>query len=308
VIEATNSHQLKQALTQLAGGIAQPLEKLREDLANLLADVEAGLDFTHEDIKLVDEAEMLKRLAAALAHLKLLQRQLERRSVESAQFRVVLAGLPNAGKSSLFNILAGDTEALVSPQPGTTRDYLVRRLTLEDVQIELIDTAGWQASSDSIEEQAQSLAGTQVTSADLVIVCAEAGTPDPEPMTYSGRNAAPAFFPVATKCDLRPGPIGRLATSARTRQGIEELQQILIERARQHISSAVAPSISRCRHHIEACLRHLRQAHDSVLNQELPEMLAVDLRAALEHLGEMTGAVYTDELLDRIFSRFCIGK
>ena len=288
--------------------MARPLEKLREDLANLLADVEASLDFSHEEIQVVDETELLKRVAASLAQLKLVQRQLERRSVESARFRVVLAGLPNVGKSSLFNALTGEATALVSPQPGTTRDYLVRRLALEEVQIELVDTAGRQSSSDTIEDQAQELAGTQVENADLVILCTEAGMSNPDPTSWPLGRTAPPLLPVATKCDLRPGPADRLATSARTRQGIGELEQVLIERARQHASSSVAPSTSRCRHHIEACLRHLCQAHDSVLNQEPPEMLAVDLRAALEHLGEMTGAVYTDELLDRIFSRFCIGK
>src|SRR5205085_8692292 len=105
---------LKQALAQLAGGMAQPLEQLRKDLLDLLADVEASLDFAHEDIQLLDDSDMLKRVAAGLARLRLVQRQLERRSVESAQFRVVLAGLPNAGKSSLFNALAGEGTALVS--------------------------------------------------------------------------------------------------------------------------------------------------------------------------------------------------
>jgi tRNA modification GTPase len=101
---------------------------------------------------------------------------------------------------------------------------------------------------------------------------------------------------------------GLIATSALTRSGLEALRTLLAERARAHAQPALAPSLSRCRHHVTACLGHLRQAHAVVLNEEPPELLALELRGALEELGVMVGAVYTDDLLDRIFSRFCIGK
>jgi tRNA modification GTPase len=113
---------------------------------------------------------------------------------------------------------------------------------------------------------------------------------------------------VTTKCDLQPPPPDRLATSAVTGVGIEGLRLELAERARTRRQPALAPSLSRCRHHVEACLEHLRRAHDLVLHQEPAELLALELRGALDQLGEMVGAVYTDDLLDRIFSRFCIGK
>jgi tRNA modification GTPase len=113
---------------------------------------------------------------------------------------------------------------------------------------------------------------------------------------------------VATKCDLRPGPTGEFATSAVTGLGVGKLKKAIFAEARKCVSPGLAPSLSRCRHHIEACIGHLRSAHAIVLNDDPPEMLALELRSALEHLGEMTGAIYTEELLDRIFSRFCIGK
>src|SRR5207302_11420709 len=133
VIEARNRNELTAALAQLAGGVTQPLHGLREDLLNLLADIEAGLDFTDEDIRFVNQVEILTRLAKGLAQLTLLRKQLEQRAVGSAQFRVVLAGRPNAGKSSLFNALLPDARALVSSEPGTTRDYLTRRLEIDGV-------------------------------------------------------------------------------------------------------------------------------------------------------------------------------
>ena len=151
VIEANNRDELKQALTQLAGGVTQPLHALRDDLLNLLADVEAALDFSDEDISFVQQEELLKRLTKGLALVTLLRKQLQERVVTERPFRVVLAGRPNVGKSSLFNALAGTAAALVSPQPGTTRDYLQRRLDIDGVPVEVIDTAGWQQASGSIE-------------------------------------------------------------------------------------------------------------------------------------------------------------
>jgi tRNA modification GTPase len=309
VIEATSRHDLTRSLAQLAGGMAQPLSRLRSDLLNLLADVEAGLDFAEENIRFVEQREMLGRLTSALAQLSNLKRQLGARSLDSGRFRVVLVGRPNVGKSSLFNVLAGSQSALVSPQPGTTRDYLTRQLTSDGIAIELVDTAGRQVASDSIDAQSQSLGHEQMETADLVLVCQEAGGQMGQVDADSSASAGGRpVMSVATKCDLRPAPQGQIATSAVTGVGMDELKRALFAEARKRSSPGLAPSLSRCQHHVDACLSNLRQAHEIALNEEPPEMLALELRSALENLGEMTGAIYTDELLDRIFSRFCIGK
>lgn len=113
---------------------------------------------------------------------------------------------------------------------------------------------------------------------------------------------------VATQCDQAAAPAGQIATSAHTGAGVEALLQAVEERARQRQQPALAPSLSRCTHHVEACLAGLRRAHHLVIHEEPAELLALELRGALDQLGEMTGAIYTDDLLDRIFSRFCIGK
>jgi tRNA modification GTPase len=308
VIEARSREELKAALGQLAGGIARPLQDLRDDLLNLLADVEAGLDFAEEDIHFVGRPDLLARLGKGMALVTLVGKQLEQRGLAAQPFRVALAGRPNVGKSSLFNALAGEPAALVSPQPGTTRDYVVRRLELGDVAVELIDTAGWQDTTDEIEHQAQALGRDQTERADLVLVCVEAGS------SLTGAEQAvlhledvPAVV-VATKADLGSAAPDQLATSARTGAGLEALRNLLGERARIHRLPVLAPSSSRCRHHVDVCLQHLRRAHGTVLFEDPPELLALELRGALDQLGEMVGAVYTDDLLDRIFSRFCIGK
>jgi tRNA modification GTPase len=307
VIEAGSRDELKQALVQLAGGVTRPLQELREDLLNLLADVEAALDFGDEDIHFVAQRELLERLAKGMALVTLLRRRLDQRAVADRAFRVVLAGRPNAGKSSLFNALVGTPAALVSAQPGTTRDWLVKRLDLGGVTVELIDTAGLRPGANGIEDQAQQLASQQAAQADLVMLCVEGGrATDAERQTLA-RNDPPAVG-LATKCDLTAGPAGWHAVSSVTRQGLLGLREIMAERARAHARPALAPSLSRCRHHVDKCLEHLRRAHAIALHEDPPELLALELRGGLDELGAMVGAIYTDDLLDRIFSRFCIGK
>lgn len=307
VIEAGSPEELRQALGQLAGALTEPLCQLRQDLLDLLAEVEASLDFAEEDLTFLSPEELLRRLARGLAQVKLLRKQLARRALGERPFRVVLAGRPNAGKSSLFNALAG-ASALVSPLPGTTRDYLVCQLEWDGVLLELVDTAGWQEAHEELAAQAQSHSQAQLAAADLILLCLEAGRP-PDLQERDLLDRWPErVLPIATKCDLSLGPEGLVATSVHTGAGLAELRQLLVERARSWRRPALAPSLGRCHRHLEACGAHLRRAHACVLHQEPPELLALELRGALEELGEIVGALYTDDLLDRIFSRFCIGK
>jgi tRNA modification GTPase len=182
-------------------------------------------------------------------------------------------------------------------------------MELEGQPVELVDTAGRQEARDVIEEQAQQAGRVVLEEADLVLWCQEAGlsTSPPRPAQGDARNAVPVVI-VATKCDLRPSEGTGHSTSAVTGAGLDALRTKIAERARSRRQSALAPSLSRCRHHVDACLRHLRLAHAVVLNEDPPEILALELRGAVAQLGEMTGTVYTEDLLDRIFSRFCIGK
>ncbi|MFM7150130.1 MAG: GTPase, partial [Gemmataceae bacterium] len=284
-----------------------PLTALREDLLNLLADVEAGLDFADEDLHFVEQKDMLLRLGNAMAHITLVGKQIDSRAIAGQTFRVVLTGRPNAGKSSLFNALAG-ARALVSEIPGTTRDYLVARFTRDGIPLELVDTPGWQAPQGEIESQAQALAQAQLQGAALILLCVEAGHELSSEETVLAQQQHPPVERIATKCDRNQPIQGWLPTSAVAPGGQEILLQRLSERIRNRPQVSLAPSLSRCKAHVAVCLDHLRRAHAVVLEEDPPEILALELREALAQLGEMVGAVYTDDLLDRIFSRFCIGK
>lgn len=303
VIEAADHRQLKHALAQLAGGLTHPLQGLREDLLNLLADIEAALDFAEEDVQFVSQMELLTRITKGLALVTLAQKQLDQRHVGSRPFRVALSGRPNAGKSSLFNALLGKRQALVSDEPGTTRDYLIGQIEIEGLPVELVDTAGRRPEANGIELQAQELGREAARGADLVLWCVEPG----QPLEAPDLDGPVEVLVVATKTDRQPST-HRPATSAATGAGIAELRQLLAEYGRRRHEPALAPSWSRCRHHLQTCLEHLRRAHAVALEEDPPEILALEIRSALEQLGELVGAVYTDDLLDRIFSRFCIGK
>jgi tRNA modification GTPase len=308
VIEAGTDSDLRTALAQLAGGVSQPLSSLRSDLLDLLADLEAALDFADEDIEFVGKSESLNRIDSALGQLTALLRQLSERTVSGRSVRVALVGLSNAGKSSLFNALSGG-EAIVSPIPGTTRDYLTKRIDLGGVVVELIDTAGWQEAEDTIAEQAQQLGSEQTTHADIILWCDEAGAfgeADAARLNATGAE----IIRVCTKADLHAlhSVWNAIACSVMSHGGTELLCVILAERVDSLARPALAPSQSRCRHHITTCADHLGAARDHVAANDPPELAASALRAAIDQLGEVTGAVYTNDLLDRIFSRFCIGK
>ncbi|CAN5140277.1 hypothetical protein BH11PLA2_BH11PLA2_47890 [soil metagenome] len=199
VIESNSDSDLKAALSQLAGNMARPLDTLRNDLLNLLADIEAALDFVDEDIEFVSSGDTLKRIGVGLAQLTNLKRQLQDRTVSGRPMRVALVGAPNAGKSSLFNALAGSEQAIVSPIPGTTRDYLTVMLNLAGLPVELIDTAGLQDDSDMLDQQAQLLGRNQATHADLLLWCVEKGEVESESPVHAN------IIRVDTKSDLQVG-------------------------------------------------------------------------------------------------------
>lgn len=320
VIEATDHDELQRALGQLGGGITGRLRTLREDLISLLGDLEAGLDFVDEDIEFVSREEICRRLTQARNLIQGLVEDSSARLPAGHRRRIVLAGLPNAGKSTLFNALTGARNAIVSPIAGTTRDYVSAIMSLGHLSVELIDTAGWEETADVIMHQAQEFRQEQVESADLLVWCraadltAEQRQNDEDLRQRMTRSDADVLT-VRTRCDLVPAEVSaatrECVVSAANGTGLEELRNQLaaaLGSANRARTELLGTSAVRCRESLTrslACLEHALEAASRALGDEL---ISMELRQTLRELQVVLGEVYTDDLLDHIFSHFCIGK
>jgi tRNA modification GTPase len=312
VIDATNPAQLDAALRQLAGGLSGPILALRDRMLDLLAHLEANLDFDEEsDVGPLGRAVLAEELASSSAELTTLAGRLTRRDRANGRPRVVLTGPPNVGKSRLFNALVGDDHAIVSPQAGTTRDYLSAPCECSGMIVELVDTAGIEDPRDAIETQAQSFRVDQAGQADLVLDCLSVeviGSPF-SPATGHGPSLR-----VWTKCDAFPPgpaePTGSVRTSATTGEGLDDLREAVGRTLRLRDSEGDLPgsTAARCRDSLARAGASLLDASETLLSGGGDELVAVDLRLAVDELGKVVGAVVTDDILDRIFRKFCIGK
>ena len=312
VIDAQNSDQLDQALTQLAGGLSQPLNELRRQLIDLCADLEAGLDFVEDDITFVSQDELHQRLLTAGRQLRQLTDQLDTRHVDNAIPRVALVGRPNAGKSSLLNALLDSDAAMVSTVAGTTRDYVTDVVQLDGLPVRLVDTAGLEPDILSGPDQAAQLhTRQQLAQAQLLIHCLDSS----ESRSAEPLDAGPQKrLLVVTKSDLPAAfdpPAGAIFTSAKLRTGLDQLRASIRNRlaadaaSSHHILSSTA---ARCRDSLRQSVESIDRAIALNRTKAGDELIAAEIRWALNQLGEVVGEVYTDDILDRVFSRFCIGK
>jgi len=314
VVDAQDRRELSTALVQLAGGLSRPLEQLRGDLLDLLADLEAGLDFVEDDIEFVSTAELVRRLTAAESQVEALRATLSARSLPSGEPRVALVGWPNTGKSSLFNALVGREHSLVSAVAGTTRDYLQAMVSFGGVACRLIDTAGFESLGDdgTIAAAAQQMARREQQSADVQLLCIDATRSLNDWERHRLRQDGESIV-VFTKCDLPKVAATQqsfVETSAVDSRGLDALSSEIEKRlaASSGGGYAVASTAARCRASIERAAASLARARQMAEDVGGEELVAAELRRALEELGQIVGAVYTEDVLDRIFSRFCIGK
>jgi len=318
VIDAQGPEQLDVALRQLAGGLASPLTRLRDDLADTLAHLEANLDFADEaDVDPLGRrllADSLRRQSDDLAGLA---SRLGGRTRVTGRPRVVLVGPPNAGKSRLFNALIGRDRAIVSPTAGTTRDYLEAECDCDGLIVDLVDTAGEEAAIAPIEAKAQEAQAGQSRISDLVLDCSSG---DSGPSRFAPNRTDRPSVMVWTKADLFPrggtdfvsNDVPAVVTSATTGSGLASLRstigRIIRSKGSDGFADGVAATAARCSEGLDSAARSLRLASEAVARGEDDDLVAIDLRQAIDDLGRIVGAVVTDDLLDRIFRRFCIGK
>jgi tRNA modification GTPase len=225
----------------------------------------------------------------------------------------VLVGPPNVGKSRLFNALVGRDRAIVSTRAGTTRDYLSELCDCEGLTVELVDTAGIDAPAGAVESQAQSLRVFQAGAADLVLECHSAELAE---RTARGLDPDSLRLHVWTKGDLArwdagtSPPAGSIVTSAVTGAGLDALRSAIGRtiKGRESGWCASTGTGARCRGSIRGAEAALRSAAETLLHGGGDELVSFDLRLAIDELGRVVGAVVTDDVLERIFRRFCIGK
>jgi tRNA modification GTPase len=304
----------KGARNQLDGLLSSKVEKLREELMNLASFVEIELDFAEEDIEFVQKDQLLKRIKNINEEIENLLKSYNFGRVLKDGVNVALVGAPNVGKSSLMNYILKESRAIVSKIPGTTRDVIREEVSINGVLFKLFDTAGIRVSEDEIEKEGVLRSKEAVKNADLILFIGDtelgfSSEIQSELDSINGKNV----IKVLNKIDLqnKVSEISDVQISALTGKGINELFDKMISSVFcTETYSEQDIVISNTRHHI--CLKNTKSALDeafqSVEKKMSGEFIATDIRSAIDQLSEIVGKISSEDVLNNIFSKFCIGK
>jgi tRNA modification GTPase len=317
LIEAQTLAQARQAASQLGGALSRRVAPVKESLVELIALLEAGIDFAEDDIDVTPRQEIARRIGVLTPPLHALEATFARGRVVHDGLTLAIVGRPNAGKSSLFNRLVQRERAIVTATPGTTRDLVTERISLDGIPLELVDTAGLREGREEAEQLGIARTREALADAAIALVVLDATEPlnDEERRLLELVQGRPALVAI-NKCDLHPGSIAAgvaglptLRTSALTGEGIAPLREQILALATG--GAAEEPGmLTSLRHHqavsaaIEA-LADAARANDSSIPHE---MILLDLYRALSALDSLTGQTTPDDILNLIFSTFCIGK
>jgi tRNA modification GTPase len=326
LIEAQTLTQARLAASQMGGALSRRVGPVKQALVELIALLEAGIDFAEDDVELTTQAEIASRIAALTPPLQALEATFTRGHVVHDGLTLAIVGRPNVGKSSLFNCLVERERAIVTATPGTTRDTVSERISLEGIPLELVDTAGLRESLREGLEEAEQLgihrSREALADAALVVIVLDASQPinDEERRLLAAVEGRSALVAV-NKCDLirnlpeveRPlpdcGDLPVLATSALTGEGIPALRERILELATGGAAAEPGMLTSlRQKQAIAAALEALADAAQANAASIPHEMILLDLYRALWALDSLTGQTTPDDILNLIFSTFCIGK
>ncbi|MBK1671809.1 tRNA uridine-5-carboxymethylaminomethyl(34) synthesis GTPase MnmE [Ectothiorhodospira shaposhnikovii] len=315
LIDAGSAAAVRSARRSLEGGFSRQVDLILSALTELRVFVEADLDFSEEELDLLAEGDIQYRIESLLDQLATLTEQARQGNLLREGAHLVIAGRPNAGKSSLLNRLVDREAAIVTAIPGTTRDVLREHLSLDGLPLHLVDTAGLRESDDPVEQEGIRRAWAEIERADLVLLVVDATQGEGEEEGEI-RRRLPPLLPVITvynKLDrlteLPADASDVLFISAHTGEGISTLREAL--KSQLHYSGHPEGLFTARRRHLDALARtrdHVQAANDQLIVTRATELVAEELRLAQEALGEITGRVSADDLLGEIFSSFCIGK
>jgi tRNA modification GTPase len=319
--ETQAAHHL--AINQMRGGFSGELKTLREDLMHFASLIELELDFSEEDVEFANRPQLLGLLEKMQAKIQRLCESFRLGNVLKNGVSVVIAGRPNAGKSTLLNTLLNEERAIVSDIPGTTRDTIEETLIINGIAFRMTDTAGIRKAADTIEKQGVERTMQKIEQASLVIYLFDAEEMSTDEVAYDlsklKTNSEIPIFPVANKVDMGEEKnysekfkniTGLNLISAKNGHGIDALKNNLYDTIIQGHNIQEGVILSNARHYeaLQATLQNLLAAKKGIENKLSGELVASDIRSALNHLGEITGEVTTDDLLGNIFGKFCIGK
>ncbi|HEX16237.1 MAG TPA: tRNA uridine-5-carboxymethylaminomethyl(34) synthesis GTPase MnmE [Deltaproteobacteria bacterium] len=324
VIEAQSEEALRLAQRQLEGRLSREVQRLKEMLLDLLVPLEAWLDLPEEEIPQPNEAELEEGIKGVLESMEKLLEHYRQEVVYREGIRTAIVGKPNVGKSSLLNRLLGRERAIVTPLPGTTTDLIEETIVLKGIPFRLVDMAGLSSPRDLVEEEGIRRARRQLEEADLLLLMVDRSRPldeEDEDLFREVRTRGKPTLLVVNKVDLpaafSPEELkdvraeGPYFISALTGQGVEALTQAMVDvalRGRIRTSPGeLVPLNLRHKRILEAVRDDLKQLLASL--DEMPwDLVALELRGVLHRLGEIVGETTPEEVLEEIFSRFCIGK
>jgi tRNA modification GTPase len=318
LIEAHTLYQVRVAAEQMGGALSRRIQPAKQKLVELIALLEAGIDFAEDDVEITPGQEIVTRIDTINSELQAIAGSFEHGRLVHSGLRLAIVGRPNVGKSSLFNRLLERERAIVTAQPGTTRDLVSDRLSLGGIPVELVDTAGLREAKNEAEAIGIRKSREMLADADVVMVILDASVPlrgDERELIASlaGRRA----LVVRNKSDLNDSadvapdlPLPSVTTSALTGDGIQALRDALAEFVRNPAGETESGVLTSLRHFeaVSGAIASLSTARDAV-GQKIPhEMLLLDLYAGLRNLDSLTGETTADDILNQIFSTFCIGK
>jgi tRNA modification GTPase len=322
LIESQTLFQAKAAAQQLGGALSKRLKPIKKMLVDLIAVLEAGVDFAEDDVSVLPDAEIVKRIGEVRAPLVRLSESFAYGKVVHEWMTLAIVGRPNVGKSSLFNQLVEREHAIVTAAPGTTRDLVSETVSLGGIPLKLVDTAGIRTALDEAESIGIRKSYEALADADLVLVVVDASAKDPEQeeerlLEAVGERRTTTIL-VENKADLAAGTrkastngFVSVRTSALTGEGIALLREEILRHVAGDASAQhEAGFLTNARHQglVNESLKGLDAAEKAVRNRIPHEMLLLDLYSALRPLDSITGETSADDILNLIFGSFCIGK